>query len=97
MTVRIRRPASDTRTPRQRQEDRQKYNFPKDRLAFYPRAASADCASLKQYREGQINFAMLCAEVARNNLLDHYFDFGVVPERMMRNELKILGWERPGL
>ena len=95
--MRLKKPVTDTRTPRQRQEDRQKYKFPQDRLAFYPRAASADCAVFRQYRDGDINFAMLCAEVARNNLLDHYFDFGVVPERIMRNELKITGWERPGL
>ena len=97
MTVRIRKPANDTRTPRQRQEDRQKYVFPSDRLAFYPRAASDDCAVFRRYREEQITFEMLCAEVARNNLLDHYFDYGIVPAKMMRNELKLLGWERPGL
>ena len=95
--MRLKAPEKDSRSPRQRQEDRQKYVFPSDRLAFYPRAASDDCAVFRRYREEQITFEMLCAEVARNNLLDHYFDYGIVPAKMMRNELKILGWERPGL
>lgn len=86
------------KSEREIQEARQR-SFPKDRLAFSkkPKAASDDCASFRRYREEQITFEMLCAEVAQNNLLDQYFPFGIVPPKIMKNELRLTGWEKPWL
>ena len=84
--------AADTR--RRDQEERQSY-YPKDRIAFTFRAASDDLQSLKAWAEGRITFDLLRAAIARNNYLDNYFENGMIPEAMMRSELKHTGWRRP--
>ena len=69
--------------------------FPPDRIAFTFRAASDDLAALKAWAEGRITFDLLRATIARNNYLDRYFENGMIPEAMMRSELKHTGWRRP--
>lgn len=81
-------------TIRAEQEARQAL-FPKDRIAFTFRAASDDLTALKSWAEGRITFDLLRATIARNNYLDRYFENGMIPEGMMRSELKHTGWRRP--
>ena len=72
------------------QESRQQC-FPPDRLAFHYSAVSKDTMMFKAFERHEITLHMLCMEVAKNNYLDDYFPDGV-PEDMMINELKIIGW-----
>lgn len=81
-------------TIRAEQEARQAL-FPPDRIAFTFRAATADLTALKSWAEGNITFDLLRATIARNNFLDKYFENGMIPEAMMRNELRHTGWRRP--
>lgn len=81
-------------TIRAEQEARQD-NFPPDRIAFTFRAATDDVTAFKAWAEGRITFDLLRAQVARNNFLDKYFPNGMVPEDMMRSELRHTGWRRP--
>jgi len=69
-------------------------NFPPDRIAFCPSTASADQAALADWASGVTTFAYLRAKIAENNYLDEYFPNGMIPEEMMKNELKIMGWSR---
>lgn len=80
---------------REDQNFRQSY-FPLDRIAFYQSAgtASSDLKAFKQYFYGDISFDQLRKVIAKNNYLETYFQDGMIPEDMMRNELKMLGWER---
>lgn len=80
-------------TIRAEQEARQGY-FPPDRIAFTFRAAIDDQAALGEWANGTITFDMLRAKIAKNNYLDKYFANGMIPERMMLNELDVIGWRR---
>ena len=78
---------------RAEQAARQK-RFPPDRIAFCPSTASADQAALADWASGVTTFAYLRAKIAENNYLDEYFPNGMIPEEMMKNELKIMGWSK---
>lgn len=68
--------------------------FPPDRIAFCQSAASKDQAALQRWAAGDTTFAWLRAEIAKNNYLDKYFPNGMIPEEMMKKELKLMGWSR---
>lgn len=70
--------------------------FPKNRIAFNKSEASAkdDRIAFARYYRNEITLSMLCEIVARNNFLDDHWDDHKVPEKMMLNELKELGWIR---
>lgn len=78
---------------RAEQAARQK-RFPPDRIAFAKQAAQKDAAALADWAAGATTFAWLRAEIAKNNYLDEYFPNGMIPEEMMKNELKIMGWSK---
>ena len=71
--------------------------FPLDRIAFHQSSAAVgnDLKAFKQYYYDEISFNSLRRVIARNNYLETYFQDGMIPEDMMRNELKLLGWEKP--
>ena len=73
------------------QESRQK-KYPPDRIAFYEKAASEDASAMNDYVKGFISFDALCRIIARNNYLDEYFEDGMIPAPMMKNELRMCGW-----
>lgn len=74
------------------QEARQQC-FPPDRLAFHYSAVNKDTTLFKLFESHQITLHMLCVEVARNNYLGDYWPDGAVPEEIMLNELRIIGWK----
>ena len=76
------------------QEARQT-GYPKDRIAFMSRALPFDMRDFKEYREGRMSFEALRRNIAVNNLLDKFWDDGMIPVKTMRTELKYTGWERP--
>ena len=81
---------------RKDQEFRQRKKFPKDRIAFrsVKQTVVEDQKDFKEYFDGVIDFDTLRARIAKNNLLDEYFEDGMIPTAMMRNTLKITGWTR---
>lgn len=82
-------------TDRRRVEQAERQaNFPSDRIAFAKQAAQKDAAALADWASGATTFAWLRAEIAKNNYLDEYFPNGMIPEEMMKNELKIMGWSK---
>lgn len=68
--------------------------FPPDRIAFCASAATMDQVVLRRWACGEVTFDWLRARIAENNFLEKYFPNGMIPESMMRNELKIMGWSR---
>lgn len=80
---------------REEQNLRQSY-FPKDRIAFYQSegVVGSDNKAFKQYFHGDISFDQLRRIIAKNNYLETCWEDGMIPEDMMRNELRLLGWER---
>lgn len=80
---------------RARQESRQTEKFPPDRIAFIKSAAIDDQIDLKKYRDGKMTFDQLRRSIAEHNLLDKVWVDGMIPERMMMHELKLLGWSKP--
>ena len=77
-----------------KQEVRQ-LGFPIDRIAFKQAesAVNHDCEVLEKYANGEITFRALRKAIAKNNYLDNFFEDGMIPEHMMRNELRIMGWD----
>lgn len=73
------------------QEGRQS-KFPPDRIAFHEKAAPMDANAMSDYVKGLISFDALCRIVAWNNYLDEYFEDGMIPAPMMKNELRMCGW-----
>ena len=81
-----------------KQEDRQRHNFPPDRIAFHPNKASKDVDALKKWSDSDhsiVDMVTLCQAIAYNNYLDEYFADKMIPVEMMQNELRIMGypWE----
>lgn len=74
------------------QERRQKL-FPENRIAFYPKSTQQDITALTAYQDGMITFDKLRKNIAYNNYLEKMWPNGI-PESIMRNELKIIGYER---
>ncbi len=70
--------------------------YPPDRIAFWPgdRVAHLDMVDFKEYKDGRISFDELRVRIAKNNYLNEYFPEGMIPENMMRTELRYTGWER---
>lgn len=77
------------------QESRQAA-FPTDRIAFRQSSTAVmeDVACMSAYADGKITFEMLRGKVAYNNYLDRFFPDGLVPENVMHNELRIMGYEQ---
>ena len=70
--------------------------FPLDRIAFYQSegVVGSDNKAFKQYFHGDISFDALRRIIAKNNYLETCWPDGMIPEDMMHNELRLLGWER---
>lgn len=70
--------------------------FPPDRLAFHNAQTSItkDVEAFTLYKNFQITFDTLRAEIAKNNYLEDYWPDHMVPEEMMLTELKNTGWCR---
>ena len=78
-----------------KQELRQLLVFPDDRIAF-KRAEStvkADINDLKRWANGEITLRSLRKRIAKNNYLDNFFEDGMILEKMMVNELRLMGWD----
>lgn len=70
--------------------------FPPDRLAFHSglKSVGKDVEAFTLYKNYQITFDTLRAEIAKNNYLEDYWPDHMVPEEMMLEELKNTGWRR---
>lgn len=69
----------------EKQAERQK-NYPADRIAFTPSAASFDCITFQKYKENRITLSQACKEIAANNFLE-----SVTVEQFL-NEYRICGY-----
>lgn len=69
--------------------------FPDDRIAFKraENTVNADIKDLNRWANGEITLRALRKRIAKNNYLDNFFEDGMIPEKMMVNELRLMGWD----